>query len=147
MSRSVFFSYCRSHKACRTFEFAFRLEPILKLTSWQAAALLVNFVSAAPDLVVILCVVCRGIFCVRRNGACVKLQILISLGIQCHTQVPSFLIALLSISASAGAPDTSALRVPSGASRDRGRNGGIGGSKPKNDTGGGLGGVGGRTGI
>jgi hypothetical protein len=43
----VFFSYRRSHKACRTFEFAFRLEPILKLTSWQAGALLVNFVSAA----------------------------------------------------------------------------------------------------
>jgi hypothetical protein len=49
----VFFSYRRSHKECRTFEFAFSLEPILKLMPWQAAALLINFISAAPDLVVI----------------------------------------------------------------------------------------------
>ncbi len=53
MSRSVFFSCRRSHKERRTFEFAFRLEPIVKLTPWQAAALLVNFVGTAPDLVVI----------------------------------------------------------------------------------------------
>src|SRR6202040_2313265 len=99
ISRSVFFSCHRSHKERRTFEFVFSLEPIVKLTPWQAAALLVNFVSAAPDLVVILSVVCRGIFCVRRNGAYVKLHILIALGIQCHSLVLSFLITLLSISA------------------------------------------------
>jgi hypothetical protein len=90
MSRPVFFSCRGYHKERRTFEFAFGLEPILKLTPWQAAALQINFVSAAPDLVVIWCVVCSGIFCVRLNGACVKLQSLISLAFQGHTRVLSF---------------------------------------------------------
>jgi hypothetical protein len=79
MSRAVFFSCRCSYKERRTFEFAFGLEPILKLTPWQAAALQIDFVSATPDVVVIYCVVCRSIFCVRLNRACAKLQILIFL--------------------------------------------------------------------
>src|SRR6266478_8020415 len=90
ISRSVLFSCRGSHKQRRTFKFAFGLEPVLKLSTWEAAALKIDFVSAAPDLVVIQCVVCRTGFCARLNRACVKLQSLVSLALQCHTRVPSF---------------------------------------------------------
>jgi hypothetical protein len=37
----------------RPLELVFGLEPILKLTPWQAAAFQINFVSAASDLVAV----------------------------------------------------------------------------------------------
>jgi hypothetical protein len=37
----------------RVLELVFGLEPILKLTPWQAAALQINFISTSPDLAVI----------------------------------------------------------------------------------------------
>jgi hypothetical protein len=80
-------------------ELTFSPEPIIKLIAWQAVTLKINFICAAPDFFVTWRVVCRSIFCVRRNGACVKLQSLISLAFQCHTRVLSFVIELLPISA------------------------------------------------
>src|ERR1700686_5182974 len=69
----------------RVLDLVFGLEPILKLTPRQAAALQINFVSASPDLAVIYCVVCRGIFCAMLNGACVTLQSVTFLSFRCHT--------------------------------------------------------------
>jgi hypothetical protein len=65
-------------------EFALGPEPIIKLASWETAALEIDFVSAAPDLVGIGLVICRSIFCVRLSGCCVKLQSLISLALRGH---------------------------------------------------------------
>ena len=97
MSRSVFFSCRRSHKEGRAFQFAFSLEPIFKFTARQAAVLLINFVSTAPDVLVIERVVSRAIFDARLNGAFVKFQILISLAFQGHTCVLSLRVELLLI--------------------------------------------------
>jgi hypothetical protein len=52
-------------------EFALGPEPIIKLAAWETAALEVDFVSTAPDLVVIL-------------------QSLISLAFRCHAQALPF---------------------------------------------------------
>src|SRR5258708_11991955 len=51
-----------------------------------------DFVCAEPDFFATWRVVCRSVFCVRLNGACVKLQSLIFLAftLQCHTRVLSF---------------------------------------------------------
>jgi hypothetical protein len=74
-----------SFEKSRLLELVFGLEPILKLTPRQAAALQINFVGASPDLAVNYCVVHRGIFCARLNGACVKLQSLTFLVFRSHT--------------------------------------------------------------
>jgi hypothetical protein len=74
-----------SRERSRLLELVFGLEPILKLTTPQAAAFQINFVSASPDLAVIYFAVRRGIFCTRLNGACVKLQSLTFLAFRCHT--------------------------------------------------------------
>jgi hypothetical protein len=71
-------------------EFALSPEPIIKLAAWQTPALEIDFVSAAPDLVVIRLAVRSSIFCARLNGSCVKLQGLTSPALRCHTQALSF---------------------------------------------------------
>jgi hypothetical protein len=65
-------------------EFTFGPEPIIKLIAGEAVTLKIDFICAAPDLVVIWCVVCRSTFCVGLNGAFVKLQNLNSLAFRCH---------------------------------------------------------------
>ena len=77
-------------------EFALGPEPIIKLASWETAALEIDFVSAAPDLVVIRLVVRSNIFCVRLNGSWVKLQSLISFALRCHTRNLSSAVELRS---------------------------------------------------
>jgi hypothetical protein len=71
-------------------EFTFGPEPIIKLISWLAVTLKVDFICAAPDFFMTWCVVCRSILCVRLNGTCVKLQTHISLAFQFHARVLSF---------------------------------------------------------
>src|SRR5260370_30404569 len=70
-------------------EFALGLEPIIKLAAWETTTLEVDFVSAAPDLVVIRRAV-RRILYVRLNGFCVNLRSLISLALRCHSGDLSF---------------------------------------------------------
>ena len=67
-------------------EFALSPEPIIKFAAWETAALEINFISAAPDLVVIRLVVRGGIFRARLNGFCVELQNFTSPAPRCHTQ-------------------------------------------------------------
>jgi hypothetical protein len=67
-------------------KFTFGPEPIIKLIAWQAVTLKVDFIGAAPNFVVTWCVLCRSIFSVRLNGACVVLQGHISPAFQCHTR-------------------------------------------------------------
>ena len=53
-------------------EFALSPKPIIKFAAWETAALEINFISAAPDLVVIRLAVRGGIFPARLNGFCVE---------------------------------------------------------------------------
>jgi hypothetical protein len=71
-------------------EFTFGPEPIIKLIAWEAVTLKIYFVCAASNFFVTWCVVCRSIFCVSLNGACVKLQNLNLLAFRCHTRILSF---------------------------------------------------------
>jgi hypothetical protein len=72
-------------------EFAFGPAPVIKLIAWEAITLKIDFIGAAPDFFVTWRVVCRSIFCVRLHGTCVALPNHISLPLQCHTRVLSFL--------------------------------------------------------
>jgi len=71
-------------------EFTFGPEPISKFIAWEAVALKINFISAAPDFFVTWCVVCRSILCARLIWTCTKLQTHVSLPFSCHSQVLSF---------------------------------------------------------
>src|SRR5260370_19384495 len=73
-------------------EFAFGLQPIVKLIAREAATLKIDFIGAVPDFFATWRMVCGSVFCARLNGACVRLQSLIFLAftLQCHTRVLSF---------------------------------------------------------
>lgn len=53
-------------------EFALGPEPIIKFAAWEAATLEINFISAAPDLVVFRFEIRCGTFCARLIGSCVE---------------------------------------------------------------------------
>jgi hypothetical protein len=52
----------------RTLEFAFGFQPIIQLTTWEAATLKMDFIRAEPDFFAAWCVVCGSVFCVGLNG-------------------------------------------------------------------------------
>ena len=70
-------------------EFAFGLQPIVKLIAREAATLKIDFIGSEPDFFVTRPVVCRNNFRVRPNLTCAKLQSLMPLislafALQCH---------------------------------------------------------------
>jgi hypothetical protein len=67
-------------------EFALSPKPIIKFAASETAALEINFISAAPDLVVIRFVVRSGIFRARLNGFCVEFQNFTSPALRSHAQ-------------------------------------------------------------
>jgi hypothetical protein len=67
-------------------EFALSPEPIIKFAAWQTSALEIDFISAAPDLVVIRLVIRSGISRAGLVGFCVEFQTLTSPALRCHTQ-------------------------------------------------------------
>ena len=67
-------------------EFALGPEPIIKFAASETAALAIDFISAAPDLVVIRFVIGSGIFCARLIGFCVEFQNLTSPALRWHAQ-------------------------------------------------------------
>jgi hypothetical protein len=75
-------------------EFALGPEPIIKFAAWETAALEIDFISAAPDLVVIWLVIRSGIFCARPVGFCVEFQNLTSPALRCHIQPFPFIVEI-----------------------------------------------------
>ncbi len=55
-------------------EFAFGLQPIIKLSSWETTALEIEFICAETDFFVTWGLVRRSIFYVNLNRACLKLR-------------------------------------------------------------------------
>ena len=112
-------------------------EPILKFAAWETAALEIDFISAAPDLVVI-----RSGICARLLGFCVEFENLTSPALRCHTR--PFPSALKSRSRNSVELPVGLERPPSNPTprhespRDksgpRGRPHDAAGSKPKDDT-------------
>jgi hypothetical protein len=70
-------------------EFPLGPEPIIKFAAWETAALEIDFISAAPDVVVIRFMIRSGIFCARLTGSCVELENLTSPALRCHIQALS----------------------------------------------------------
>src|SRR6267378_6218597 len=69
----------------QAFEFAFGLQPIVKLIAWEAATLKIDFIGPQPDFFVTGFVVCGRILWVRLNRAYANMHNLISLIVQFHT--------------------------------------------------------------
>ena len=61
-------------------------QPIIKFAASETAALEIDFISAAPDLVVIRFVIGSGIFCARLIGFCVEFENLTSPALRWPTQ-------------------------------------------------------------
>jgi hypothetical protein len=72
----------------QAFEFAFGLQPIIKLIAWEAATLKIDFIGPQPDFFVTGFVDYGGILWVRLIRAYANLQNLISLIFQFHTLSP-----------------------------------------------------------
>jgi hypothetical protein len=63
-------------------EFAFGLQPIIKLIAWEAAVIKIDFIRATADFFVTWCMVCGNISCVRLDGARLNFQRFVSLAFQ-----------------------------------------------------------------
>jgi hypothetical protein len=75
-------------------EFALGPEPILKFAAWETATLEIDFISAAPDIVVIQLAIRSGIFSARLVGFRVEFQNLTSPALRCHTQPLPFIVEI-----------------------------------------------------